>query len=202
MVITNSPDFLSKIFAKHYLTALKIVSCTVNRNNKHNNTSNALLGTSALNVKFWHFYNNYGCNTKKMVFSKVHTKNMDLSNFTIGARSHMVPDLILYFMATWPSPNIFSQDKKKISLKIFSLAKFLWRSKKYIFPFLLFPDYLWWTFHFCMFETSIISLTTKALRTQCSINAQMGYCRFTHIFCDARTTYLIRSTCVMYYRSH
>ena len=85
MVITNSPDFLSKIFAKHYLTALKIVSCTVNRNNKHNNTSNALLGTSALNVKFWHFYNNYGCNTKKMVFSKVHTKNMDLSYFTIGA---------------------------------------------------------------------------------------------------------------------
>ena len=137
-----------------------------------------------------------------MLFSKDHTKHMELSNFTIGACCHMVLDLILYFMATWPSPNIFSQDKKKISLKIFSLAKFLWRSKKYIFPFLLFPDYLWWTFHFCMFETSIISLTTKALRTQCSINAQTGYCGFTSIFCDTRTTYLIRSICVMYYCSH
>ena len=135
MGITNSPDFLSKVFAKHYLTALRIVSCIVNRNNKHNNTSNALLGTSVLNVKVWLFYNNYGCNTKKMLFSKVHTKNMDLSNFTIGARSHMVPDLILYFMATWPSPNIFSQYKKNIYLKIVSLAKFLWRSKKYTFLF-------------------------------------------------------------------
>ena len=138
MVITNSPDFLSKIFAKHYLTALKIVSCTVNRNNKHNNTSNALLGTSALNVKFWLFYNNYGCNTKKMLFSKVHTKNMDLSNFTIGARCHIVPDHILCFTATWPCPNIFSQDKKKISLRIFSLAKFLRRWKKCTFPFFTF----------------------------------------------------------------
>ena len=190
MVITNSPDFLLKMFAKHYLIAHRIVTYTVNRNNKHNNTSNALLGTSALKVKFWHFYNNYGCNTKKMVFSKVHTKNMDLSNFTIGARSHMVPDLILYFMATWPSPNIFSQDKKKISLKIFSLAKFLWRSKKYIFPFLLFPDYLWWTFHFCMFETSIISLTTKALRTQCSINAQIGYLQTSSVMHIQHTSYV------------
>ena len=147
MVITNSPDFLSKIFAKHYLTALKIVSCTVNRNNKHNNTSNALLGTSALNVKFWHFYNNYGCNTKKMLFSKVHTKNMDLSNSTIGAHCHMVSDLILYFMATWPSPNIFSQDKKNI-LKMVSLAKFLWRSNKYTFLFFTFSRLLAIAFSF------------------------------------------------------
>ena len=148
MVITNSPDFLLKMFAKHYLIAHRIVTYTVNRNNKHNNTSNALLGTSALNVKFWLFYNNYGCNTKKMLFSKVLTKHMDLSNFTVVARSHMVPDLILYFMATWPSPNIFSQDKKKISLKIFSLAKFLWRSKKYTFPFFTFSRLLMIDFSF------------------------------------------------------
>ena len=125
MVITNSPDFLSKVFANHYLIALRIVSYTVNRNNKHNNTSNALLSTSVLNVKFWFLYNSYRCNTKKMIFSKVHTKNMDLPDFTIDAHRHMVPDLILYFMATRPSPNIFSRDKKKISLKIVSLTKFL-----------------------------------------------------------------------------
>ena len=108
LVITNSPDFLSKIFAKHYLTVLRIASYTVNRNNKHSNTSNALLGTSVLNVKSWLFYNNYGCNTKKMFFPRGHTKNMDLSNFTIGAHCRMLPDLILYFIATWPPPNIFS----------------------------------------------------------------------------------------------
>ena len=43
-------------------------------------------------------------------------------------------------------------------------------------------------FIFCMFEALIISLATKALRTQCLINAQMGYCRFTNIFCDGCTT--------------
>ena len=148
MVITNSPDFLSKVFAKHYLIALRIVSYTVNRKNKHNNTFNALLSTSVLNVKFWLLYNSYGCNTKNMLFSKVHTKNMDLPNFTIGVRCHMVPDLSLYFMATWPSPNIFSRDKKKISLKIVSLAKFLWRSKKYTFLFFTFSRLLAMAFSF------------------------------------------------------
>ena len=149
MVITNSPDFLSKVFANHYLIALRIVSYTVNRNNKHNNTSNALLSTSVLNVKFWFLYNSYGCNTKKMIFSKVHTKNMDLPDFTIDAHRHMVPDLILYFMATRPSPNIFSRDKKKISLKIVSLTKFLWRSKKYtFFLFFTFPRLLAMAFSF------------------------------------------------------
>ena len=62
---------------------------------------------------------------------------------------HMVPDLILYFMATWRSPNIFSQDKKKrIFLKIVSLAKFLWRSKKYSFLFLIFSRLLAMAFSF------------------------------------------------------
>ena len=152
MVITNSPDFLSKVFAKYYLTTVRIVSYNVNRNNKHNNTSTALLGTSVLNVKFWLFHNKYECNTKKMLFSKVHTKNMDLSNFTIGACCHMMPDLILNFMATWPSPNNFSQDKKKISLKIVWLPEFLWRSKKYTFLFSPFAEYLRWLFHFFIFR--------------------------------------------------
>ena len=135
MVITNSSDFLSKVFAKHYLTALRIVSYTVNRNSKHINTSNALLGTSVLNVKFWLFYNNYGCNTKKVLFSKVHTKNMALSNFTIGACCHMVPDLILYFMATGPSPNIFSQDNKKYFFKDSFISEVLVKIKEVHFSF-------------------------------------------------------------------
>ena len=48
--MTNSPDFLSKVFAKHCLIALSIVSYTVNTNNKLNNTSSALLGTNVLKV--------------------------------------------------------------------------------------------------------------------------------------------------------
>ena len=32
---------------------------------------------------------------------------MDLSNFIISAHRHMAQDLILYLIATWPSPNIF-----------------------------------------------------------------------------------------------
>ena len=137
-----------------------------------------------------------------MLFSKVHTKNMDLPNFTIGARCHMVPDLSLYFMATWPSPNIFSRDKKKISLKIVSLVKFLWRSKKYTFLFFTFSRLLAMAFSFLHVWNFNNFVDDKSPKGQCSINAQIGYCRFTNIFCDARTTYLIRSTCVMYYRSH
>ena len=72
------------MFAKYYLTALRIVSNTVNRNNKHNSNFNVLLGTSALNVKSRVFYNNYGCNIEKMSFYKVHIKNMDLSKLIIG----------------------------------------------------------------------------------------------------------------------
>ena len=89
-----------------------------------------------------------------MPFSKVYTKNMDLSYFTIGARCHMVPDPILYLIATWPSANIFSQDQKWISLKIssfifkVSLAKFLWRLKKVHFSFFTYSRLLAMAFSF------------------------------------------------------
>ena len=56
------------MFAKHYLTALSLVSNTVNRSNKHNSNSNVLLVTSALNVKSQIFYDNHECNTKKDAF--------------------------------------------------------------------------------------------------------------------------------------
>ena len=135
MIVTNYPDFLSKIFAKHFLTALTIVMNTLNRNNKHNNNSNVLLGTSALNVKSLVFYNNYGCNTEKIPFFKVHIKNMDLSDFTIGTQCHMARDLILYLIATWPSTNIFSQDKKKDLFKESLISEFLVKIKGVHFSF-------------------------------------------------------------------
>ena len=109
MIATNSPDFISKIFAKNYLTALRLVSNTVNRSNKN---SNVLLVTSALNAKSRIFYNNYGCNTKKMPFCKVYTKNMDLSNFSIGVHSHIARDHVLNLIATWPSSNLFFTRQK------------------------------------------------------------------------------------------
>ena len=98
--VTNSPDFISKIFAKYYLTVLRIVSNTVNRSNKHNNNYNVLLATLALSVKSRIFYTGYGCNTKKMSLFKVNTKNMDLSNFIIATHCHMAQNLILYLIAT------------------------------------------------------------------------------------------------------
>ena len=197
MVITNSPDFLSKIFAKHYLTALKIVSCTVNRNNKHNNTSNALLGTSALKVKFWHFYSNYGCNTKKMVFSKVHTKNMDLSYFTIGAAAIWCQ---ISFYILWRPDGLLTffhktKKKKRIFLKIVSLAKFLWRSKTYSFLF------------FNLFQITCDGFFIFAclkLQEFCWRQKPYGI----HVqemlkwVINTRTTHLIRSTCIIYYHSH
>ena len=137
MVITNSPDFLSKIFAKHYLTVLIIVSYTVNRNNKHNNTSNALLGTSVLNVKVWLFYNNYGCNTKKMLFSKVHTKNMDLSNFTIGAAA--IWWQISFYILWWPDGllTFFHRTRKeKDFLKDSFISEVLVKIKEVLISFL------------------------------------------------------------------
>ena len=115
--MTNSPDFISKIFAKHYLTALRIVSNTINRSNKHNNNSNVLLVTRALSIKSPIFNTGYGCNTKKMSFFKVHTKNMDLSNFI---------NLILYPDRLLTS---FTQDKKLISVKIIFISKFLMKIK-------------------------------------------------------------------------
>ena len=81
-------------------------------------------------------------------FSKVHTKNMDLSYFTIVARCHMVLDPILYLIAAWPCANIFFEDKKWISLKIVSLAKFLWRLKKVHFSFFTYSRLLAMAFSF------------------------------------------------------
>ena len=107
MNVTNSPDFICKTFAKHYLTVLTIVNNTVNRSNKHNNNSNVLLVASALSVKSRIFYSGDGCNTNKLSFFNVNTKNMDLSNFIIGTHCHMAQNLILYLLATWPSPNLF-----------------------------------------------------------------------------------------------
>ena len=126
MNVTNSPDFISKIFAKHYLTVLRIVSNTVNRSNKHNNNYNVLLATLALSVKSRIFYTGYGCNTKKMSFFKVHTKNMDLSNFIIGTHCHMAQNLILYPDRLLTS---FTKDKKLISVKIILISMFLIKMK-------------------------------------------------------------------------
>ena len=135
MNVTNSPDFISKIFAKHYLTVLRIVSNTVNRSNKHNNNSNVLLVTRALSAKSRIFYTGYGCNTKKMSFFKVHTKNMDLSNFIIGTHCHMAQNLILYPDLLLTS---FTQDKKLISVKIIFISKFLIKIKGVLFSFLFY----------------------------------------------------------------
>ena len=132
MNVTNSPDFISKIFAKHYLTVLRIVSNTVNRSNKHNNNSNVLLVTRALSIKSRIFYTGYGCNAKKMSFFKVHTKNMDLSNCIIGTHCHMAQNLILYPDRLLTS---FTQDKKLISVKIIFISKFLIKIKGVHFSF-------------------------------------------------------------------
>ena len=74
LFVANSPDFLFKILAKHYLTAPRIASNTVNRNNKHNNASNALLGTIALNVKSWFFYNNMDAIPNDAFLQSLHQK--------------------------------------------------------------------------------------------------------------------------------
>ena len=110
---------------------------------------------------------------------------------------HMVPDLISYFMTTWRSPNIFSQDKKKkrIFLKIVSLAKFLWRSKTYSFLF------------FNLFQITCDGFFIFAclkLQEFCWRQKPYGI----HVqemlkwVINTRTTHLIRSTCIIYYHSH
>ena len=68
-----------------------------------------------------------------MLFSKAHTKNMELSNFTIGALCHMVPDLI--YILWRPSPNIFSQDKKKDFFKDSFISEVLVKIKEVNFSF-------------------------------------------------------------------
>ena len=104
------------------MTALRIISNTINGRNKYNNNPKVLLGTSALNVKSPTFYNNYGCNNKKMKChgcnSKVHFKNMDFPNIIISVTCSIARDLILYFIAAWPSPDLFSKDKKWTPVKI------------------------------------------------------------------------------------
>ena len=131
------------------------MSNTVNGRNKHNNNLKIFLGTSALNVKYRTFYNNYGCNTKKLKChgfnTKVHTKNMDFSNIIISATSYMARDLILYFIAVWPSPDFFSPDKKWTSVKIVFINKFLVKTKEVNFPFFTFSRLLMMTFSFCIF---------------------------------------------------
>ena len=98
LVVTNSPDFLFKIFAKHYVTALRIASNTVNKNNKHNNISNALLGTSALNVKSWLFYNNMDAISNGAFLQSPHQKYGPFLLYYC-CRCYMVPDPILYLIA-------------------------------------------------------------------------------------------------------
>ena len=121
MIVINSPDFLSKIFAKYYLTALIVANNTVDRKKTKTTT------TKTLNIKSGVFYNNCGSNTKKMPFSNVHTKRWAIWTLLL------VPTVILgetsYLIVTWPSPNIFLQDKKWISVKRVSISKFLVKIK-------------------------------------------------------------------------
>ena len=147
MIATDSSDFICKIFAKHYLTTLRLVSNTINRSNKHSSNSNVLLVTIALNVKSRIFYNNHGCNTKKMPFSKICAKNLDLSNFIIGAHCHMTRNLILYLIPDGLL-TFFSQDKKKISVKIIFISRFLVKIKKVHFSLFTFSRLLMMAFSF------------------------------------------------------
>ena len=111
-----------------------------------------MLGTSSLNVKSRTFYNNYGCRTKKMKYhgynTKVHTKNMDFSNIIISVTCYMTRELYLYFIAVWPSPDLFSQDKKWTSAEIVFISKFLVKTKEVNFSFLTFSRLLMMTFSF------------------------------------------------------
>ena len=127
-----------------------------------------MLGTSALNVKSRTFYNNYGCNTKKMKYhgcnTKVHTKNMDFSNIIISATCYLARDLILYFIAAWPSPDLFSQDKKWTSVKIVFISKFLVKTKEVNFSFFTFSRLLMMTFcflHILNFNNFVVDNNSK-----------------------------------------
>ena len=126
-----------------------------------------------------------------MPFSKVHTKNMDLSNFVIGSICYMARDLILYLIATWPFLDLFSQDKKLISLKTVVISKILVKFKGVNFSFFIFSRLFMMTFSFLHIFNFNIFLLTKALRTRCSIDVQVGYCDFTNTLCDVRATYVI-----------
>ena len=83
-----------------------------------------------------------GCNTKSCI------KNMDFSNIIISATCYMARDLILYFIAAWPSPDLFSRDKKWTSVKIVFISKFLVKTKEVNFSFFTFSRLLMMTFSF------------------------------------------------------
>ena len=116
------------------------------------------------------------------------TPKIWISNTIVSATRYMARDLILYFIAAWPSPDLFSRDKKWTSVKIVFISKFLVKTKEVNFSFFTFSRLLMMTFFFCIFQTSIISLLTITLITRCSIDVQMGYCFFTNILCDVCTT--------------
>ena len=83
-----------------------------------------------------------GCNTKSCI------KNMGFSKIIISATCYMARDLILYFIAAWPSPDLFSRDKKWTSVKIVFISKFLMKTKEVNFSFFTFPRLLMMTFSF------------------------------------------------------
>ena len=109
---------------------------------------------------------------------------------------HMVPDLILYFMTTWRSPNIFSQDKKKKDfLKDSFISEVLVKIKEVLI------------FFFNLFQITCDGLFIFAclkLQEFCWRQKPYGI----HVqemlkwVINTRTTHLIRSTCIIYYHSH
>ena len=83
-----------------------------------------------------------------MPFLKVHTKNMDLSNFFISDRCHIAWNLILHLIATWPSPNLFFTRQKMNFCKITFISKFLMKIKRVHFYFFNFSRLLTMAFSF------------------------------------------------------
>ena len=133
---------------------------------------------------------------KRWFSPKSTQKNMDLSNFSIGAAAIWCQ---ISFYTLWRPDGLLKffhkTKKKRISLKIVSLAKFLWRSKKYSFLF------------FNLFQITCDGLFIFAclkLQEFCWRQKPYGI----HVqemlkwVINTRTTYLIRSTCIIYYHSH
>ena len=124
-------------------------------------------------------------------YNKVHTKNMDFSNIIISVTCYMAWDLILYFIAAWPSADLFSQDKKWTSVKIVFNSKFLVKTKKVNFSFFTFSILLMMTFSFLHILNVNNSVADNNSKNSMFNSVQMGYCYFTYTYYDVRTTYII-----------
>ena len=99
-----------------------------------------------------------GCNTKSCI------KKMGFSKIIISATCYMTRDLILYFIAVWPSPDLFSRDKKWTSVKIVFISKFLMKTKEVNFSFFTFPRLLMMTFsflHILNFNNFVVDKNSK-----------------------------------------